>query len=286
VPKSCSVNSQTLSTIELDGGAVTINPADGSIGVDLAALLKQLGVDLNTLPANTDVLAYLLNYLTSAKGLATGAQDALHGIFDPLQAQFTTCLAAFTKKFPGALSNALQSVLDALTAGQQQIEDAINKGVDQLASAGGANPLAPLADGLKQALDIGVNVQPNGKAGTFASALKATPDQATPVIAGQTIVRAVEINFIPAAGGSPAATLALGNAAAGPSTPGKPAAPPVTQPHHPAGPPATRIPTGVPAGEGTHGGSPSLPLVLLALGAAMAGVGAIAWRVRPGRHGA
>ena len=183
-------------------------------------------------------------------------------------------MAAFTKKFPAAARQRRAAVLDALTAGQQQIEDAINNGVDQLTSAGGGNPLAPLADGLKQLLDIGVNVQPNGKSGTFASALKATPDQATPVIAGQTIVRAIEINFIPAAGSSPAATLAFGNAAAGPSTPGAPAStPPVTHRHHPAGPPATRIPTGVPAGEGTHGGSPDLPLVLLALGAAMAACG-------------
>jgi hypothetical protein len=286
LPKSCSVKSQTLSTIELDGGTVTINPKDGSIGVDLAALLRQLGVDLNALPANTDVLAYLLNYLSSAKGLATGVQDVLHGVFDPLQARFTRCIDAFKNKFPGQLSSAVQKVLDALTSGQQQIEDALNTGVDQLTSAGGANALAPLADGLKQLLDIGVNVQPNGKSGTFASALKATPDQATPVIARQTIVRAIEINFVPAAGSSPAATLALGNAAAGPSTPGAPpAAPPVTH-HHPAGPPATRIPTGIPAGQGTHGGSPELPLVLLALGAAMAGAGAIAWRVRTGRHSA
>jgi hypothetical protein len=127
-----------------------------------------------------------------------------------------------------------------------------------------------------------VNVQPNGAHGSFSSALKATPDQATPVVSGQTVVRAIEINLLPAAGSSPAATLALGNAAAGPSTPGtSTAAPPVV--HQPAAPPGTRIPTGVPAGAGTTGGGSQLPLDLIVIAAGLAGLGGLAYRFRPGR---
>ena len=54
LPSSCSIKTQALSTISLDGGAVTIDPTSGTITVDLAALLKQAGVNLNALPANTD----------------------------------------------------------------------------------------------------------------------------------------------------------------------------------------------------------------------------------------
>lgn len=271
MPQACSFKTQALSTLQLNGGAVTINPTDGSLAVDMGVLLKQLGLDLNRLPANTDVLASLLDYLTSAKGLAAGAQAALHGIFDPLQENFATCMTAFTKNFPPPMDAAAQQAFTALTNGQTQIVDAINNGVDQLSAAGGSNPLAPLADGLKKLLDIGVNVQPNGAHGSFASALKATPDQATPVIAGQTVVRAIEINFLPAAGSSPAATLALGNAAAGPSTPLH--IPHVVQRHHAPPPPDTRVPTGVPAGAGTHGGSPGLPILLIVLSGVLAATG-------------
>ena len=181
----------------------------------------------------------------------------------------------------------MKKALAAITSGQQQVEDALNKTIDQIASAGGGNPLAPLADGLTKAIDIGVNVQPNGARGTFSSALKATPDQATPVVRGQTVVRAIEIDLLPAAGSSPAGTLALGNAAAGPSTPGtSTGAPPVVHHHHPAGRPGKVIPTGVPAGAGTTGGSPRLPLTLVGIAGALAVLGGLAHRLRTGRHGA
>ena len=92
--------------------------------------------------------------------------------------------------------------------------------IAKIGSAGGKHPFAPLVNGLKQALQIGVNVQPNGPRGTYASPLKATPDQATPVVAGQTIVRAIEIDF----GGGQGASIALANAAAGPSSAARAAA--------------------------------------------------------------
>jgi hypothetical protein len=273
-PTECQFKAQVLSPISLDGGAITIDPT-GSISVDFARL-----VGLNSLPANTDLLDYLTRYLTSSSGLAAALQATLSGIVTPLEQKFAACVAAF----PAPL-NQLQGIFDQFTAGQQALQDALDGVLAQLTAAGGPNPLKPLSDGLKQLLDIGVNVQPNGPRGSFSSALKATPNQATPVVAGQTVVRAIEINLLPAAGSSPAATLALANAAAGPSTPA--AAPSTPAPsetpvkHH-----STLIPTGVPAGQATHGGSPTTPLTLLVIAAAMAGAGAVTWRLRPGRHGA
>ena len=111
-------------------------------------------------------------------------------------------------------------MLNQLTAGQNQLQDAINGVIAKIGSAGGKHPFAPLVNGLKQALQIGVNVQPNGPRGTYSSPLNATPDQATPVVAGQTIVRAIEIDL----GGGQGASLALANAAAGPSSAARAAA--------------------------------------------------------------
>jgi hypothetical protein len=153
------------------------------------------------------------------------------------------------------------------------------------------NAIAPLLDGLSALVDVGVNVQPNGPAGTFTSGLAATPKQGTPVVTGQTIVRAIEVDVLStgnlnrqavgtaAKAADPLVALALGNAAAGPS-----AAP--VQSSSPGSPepstsvPATNIPTGVPAGAGTHARSPVLPITLLALGLMFAAGGAAAFRLR------
>jgi hypothetical protein len=71
-------------------------------------------------------------------------------------------------------------------------------------------------------------------------------------------------------------TLALANSSAGPSHgPVVCCAPPPT-----TSVPPTNIPTGVPAGAGTHGGSPTLPIVLLALGLMFAAGGVAAYRFR------
>ena len=81
--------------------------------------------------------------------------------------------------------------------------------------------LKTLTDELAKVVAIGVNVESGpGKAADntkykFNSALAATPDQATPVVTDQTLVRAIEIDLL----GGQVAGLALGNAAAGPSTP-------------------------------------------------------------------
>lgn len=274
-PKACSFGTQFLSPVSLAGGAVTIDPTGGAISVHLAALLRAMGANINYLPANTDLLAYLLNYLTSPKGLAAGLQNALTQTLTTQKQNFANCVAAISKKFPAPLNGVVNTFFNSVTAGQTQLANALNGVVKQLSAAGGSNPLAPLANGLKQALDIGVNVQPNGPRGTYSSPLRATPDQATAVVPGQTIVRALEIDL----GGGQGASLALANAAAGPSSP--PAAPPATAPapQHPRVLHNHAIPTGVPAGQGPiGGGSSELPFALLGVGLAFAAAGALAWR--------
>jgi hypothetical protein len=175
----------------------------------------------------------------------------------------------------------LKTLLNQLTAGQNQLQDAINGVIAKIGSAGGKHPFAPLVNGLKQALQIGVNVQPNGARGTYSSPLNATPDQATPVVAGQTIVRAIEIDL----GGGQGASLALANAAAGPSSAPAPPPAPVTSAavkHNHV------VPTGIPAGQGPiGGGSPQLPTMLLLIGlvlAAAGGASGLVWKLRPRRH--
>lgn len=279
--KACSFKAQALSTISLAGGAVTIDPLSGSITIDVAALLRVLGANINALPANTDLLAYVLKYLSSADGFAQGLESAVANTFVAQKQNFTDCLTAISNNFPAPLDGLVKDAFNAFTAGQNQLADAINGAVAQLAAAGGSNPFQPLVDGLKQALQIGVNVQPHGPRGTYRSPLAATPDQATAVVHGQTIVRALEIDL----GGGSGADLALANAAAGPST-----AAPATTPPPP--PPSTtpavvhnhQIPTGIPAGQAPTGGGPQLPLELLAIGVLLAAAGGLAYRLRPHRH--
>lgn len=279
--KACDITSGSLpGKITLDGGAIVIDPAKATITIDLAKLLAQAGLNLNKLPANTDLIAYLLGNL--GKILSHGLEALINGIIDPLQKFGSKCLDAITGG--SAIGQALGDLLGQLKSGQKQFEDAINKIADELSSAGAVG-LKQLTDALAKVVAIGVNVEHGpGKAADnatykFTSKLDPTPDQATPVVANQTLVRAIEIDLL----GGQAAVLALGNAAAGPSTPA--VAPPSSSNPPTSTPPVTAIPTGVPAGQAnTDTGMPTLPLVLLLLGLLMAAGGAFTWRFRGGRH--
>ena len=233
--------------------------------VDLAALLKQLGVEPEFAACqhrSAGLPAQLPGQRQGPVGRHAGC--AARRLRSAAEANFTDCVTAFTKKFPPPLGPLLQTLLDALTAGQQQIQARSTGRRPDSASAGGGNPLRAAGQRAQAGCSRSAsNVQPNGSSGTFASALKATPDQATPVIAGQTIVRALEINLrwrrrVPA--------WPLANAAAGPSSrPAPPPAQPTTTPPSGAVKHDHRLPTGIPAGQGPigGGGSPHLPLVLL-----------------------
>jgi hypothetical protein len=279
----CDLTSGTVpSTISLEGGAVVIDPSTGALTVSLNALLQQLGLDINDLPANTDLLAYLLNYLTSSDGLAQGVTNAVNGVVDPLETQYKDCEAAINALPAGA---ALTTLLDALTSAQGTLESTAGDLADTLTAAGGTNPLTPLADGLKQALDIGANVQPLVGSGDFTSNFaQHLPKQGMtpPAKPYTTLVRALEIDLLGDAVG-----LGLANAADGPSIAGVAAAAPSPANSGGVAPISTRnpgssgvLPTGVDAGHGTSGGLPATPLILLVGGLLLAGGGALTWRLR------
>ncbi len=315
---SCQLTSTATNDFAVDaGGAITINASTATISIDVAKLITEvLGKDISDLDtSNFDLVDFLVENLPTI--LSQGLKSTITGITDNLSDQFTACATALTGNT--ALSGVLTTLTGILTSGQKQLLAALTPVTDQLTSASAA-PLTQLASGLKQVIDIGLNVQSGPgiqKQETtypFTSGLKATPDQATAVVDKQTLVRAIEIDVLPAAGGAggtlPAlpglnsssvrqlagapraaaaaagggiAVLALGNAAAGPNTAVAPSSSALLSPSvtTPSGT-TTDIPTGVPAGAaGSHGGgSPALPIVLVLIGLVLAGGGVTAYRSR------
>lgn len=278
LPPGCALSQGNLpTTLNLANGAVVIDGSTATLTVNVAALLQTLGLDLNSLPANTDLLGYVVNYLTSPDGLAKGLQSLLNSAVQQLVNQYDACKAAL-QAIP-VLGPVINTLVQDLMQGRDTLTNAVNGLVGSLSGFGGTgNPLAPLGDALAKVVAIGVNVQPNGAAGTFSSKLRATPDQATGVVAGQTIVRAIEVDLL----GGQVAALSLANAAAGPSA-AAPVTPAASSSVAATSAAPTDIPTKINAGEVTGGGSPAAPLVLLTLGFVLAGAGAVAWKVR-GRH--
>ncbi len=279
LPAACSFSSG-LGSITLENGAVVIDASTGSISIHLKQLLETLlGKDLNDLAPNTDLLAFLLDYLASPDGLAAGLQGVINGLTAPLADKFTACLTALGNSGPiGQVAGLLVTLTNTLTAGQATLETTISDLVSGLAGAAGVSPLAPIGDLLSQLIGIGVNVQPQVASGDFDTNLDTLPKQGMtpPPVPYEHTVRAIELQLL----GTSGVTVALANSAAGPS---KPAVAPTPTPtatstSRSVGP--TSVPTGVPAGAGTHGGSPALPITLLALGLMFAGGGVLAYRMR------
>jgi hypothetical protein len=226
---------------------------------------------------------YIVNNLSGI--ISKGVGGLVNGLITTLGGLVGTCVG-------GATGAGLAQLITALTGTITTVTGTLGAILKPITDA-----IAPLLTALKGVIDIGVNVQPNGPVGTYTSPLVATPKQGTSVVDGQTIVRAIEVDLLStlqsipvanfAAGkvqakalaGSSLLSLALANAAAGPST--APAAPPNSSSAAPTSSAAnTNLPTGVPAGAAGHGGSPVLPLVLLLLGLTLAGGGVVSYRMR------
>jgi hypothetical protein len=282
LPTQCKLSGD-LGNLPLENGAITLDASTGSLTFDLDKLLQQLiGKSLNDLPANTDLISFLLNYLTDPNGLAKGLTTVIDGLVGTLQGKFDACATALNNPVVTAVNGLLGTLTGIVNTLTSQVSSTVSGVVSALGGLDTSTLTGPLAKLLKSVVDIGINVQPNGKAGDFKSGLAATPKQGTAVIAGQTIVRAIEVDLLSGTSSSPAVALALGNAAAGPSTAPE-AAPSSSAPSTPvpaSSVPATNIPTGVPAGMASHGGSPALPLALAGLALMFAAGGAVAFKMR------
>ena len=265
LPASCVLSPKSLkSKLSFDGGAVKIDLANAGLDVDVAKILKQAGLDLNDLPPNTDLIAWLLNHLGNI--LTSTLSSLIDGIVNPLVNTLDGCVPALN-----ALTNAVSNLLGALSNTIADLQDTLNGILDPI-----LNALGDLTDAIKGLVDVGVNVQPQrgpNPDAPFKTNLDSNPKEgmAAPLVPYLHTVRAIEIQLLGAQG----VTVALANSAAGPSNPA--VAPPSSSSATAA---PTRIPTGVPAGAGTHGGGPVLPIVLLAMGLMFAAGGVAAYRMR------
>ena len=217
----CALTATVPPTITLEDGGVVVDPANGTITVDFAALVRALlQVDISNLDvSNFDLISFLVENLPTI--LSQGLQNVVDGITTPLSDQFTKCTDALNAAVDSTplgnvlgspLAQALTALTTAIGTGQTSLESAIAQVTDPLVSAS-STPLTQLASGLQQVVDIGLNVQsgpkiqPKETTYPFESNLNATPNQSTPVVAGQQLVRAVEIQLLNAATGAAGAGL-------------------------------------------------------------------------------
>ncbi|MDQ1732031.1 MAG: large repetitive protein [Pseudonocardiales bacterium] len=147
-----------LTSLNLAGGAITADPATGSLHIDVAALLASLGLDLNNLPPNTHLMPYLANALT------TSLPAALNSQLSALQSRYTAAFSGLGFSVAGVPVNAGQLALltPVLNSLQSSISDALASGSASLANT----VIQPLTQALASMVDLIVNGQSvNG--GTF-----------------------------------------------------------------------------------------------------------------------
>jgi hypothetical protein len=263
LPNSCTLSPDTVNNVlSFEGGGVKINVASAQVTIDLAKVLAQAGLNLNNLPPNTDLVAWLLDHLTTI--LTTGLTNLINGLVNPLLTALNNCVPALQQ-----LTQAVSQLLGALTTSINGLKNTLNGILQPILDA-----ISPLLDALGGLVDIGVNVQPQVASGDFDSNLDTLPKQGMtpPPVPYQHTVRAIEVQVL-----GDGLSVALANSSAGPSHgPIVCCAPPPSS----SSVPPTTVPTGVPAGAGTHGGSPTLPIVLLSLGLLFAAGGVVSYRLR------
>jgi hypothetical protein len=181
----------SLGDIDFGDGAITGSLVNGSLSIDVAKLLKSaLNLDINNLPANTDLLDYVAQALP--KALANGLvhlKSQLTVLFDKLPLNLNGLLSVTTVQSNLALDQLLEPLTACLGVGSTSLS---------------ATALTPLATAVKKLVDITVNVQEHG-AGTFTE-------------------RALRVDLL----GGQGASLNLASASVGPGTgpigtPGSPA---------------------------------------------------------------
>jgi hypothetical protein len=170
----------SLGDVNFGDGAITGSLTAGTLTIDLAKLIKStLNLDLNNLPANTHLIAYVAGALPKAlnKGLEQLASQ-LTAAFDKLSLAGSPLPAGGSE-----IAKALKMLLAPLT-------EALSSGAEGLSST----LFVPMAKQLQQLIDLVVNVQESSQA-TFTE-------------------RALRIDLI----GDPAVRLNLASASVGPGT--------------------------------------------------------------------
>lgn len=186
-PQLTATNLPVLSDIvgdqdlSLGSGAVTVNLSNGKITVDIEALLKTLGLDLNNLPPNTELVRLILDAITDRVGdlVRDAVKDLVDDITDAIgdiniTGTATPLLGVVPVAVPlGSIQSTLDGVLDAVL-------DTVLDPVSDLLSDVAGPLLDPLFDTLADLLSIRVNVQ-SKSGGTFtqrAIQVRVLPDGA------------------------------------------------------------------------------------------------------------
>jgi len=305
-----SLETVSLPSSGAGAGAISLDLTTGTIKVSVEKLLQSLGLDLNNLPANTELVPYIVKALAGLPAaLGNLATDVITKITDVIGGIKVAGISA------GIVTSTVNGLLNTL--GLTQIESTLTSTL-----TGVVDQLKPITDLLSSLLDIVVNGQSTSKGvftetaiqlklggalsglnDTVASLIKTldgllgglAPDSLHVVKLASAVkplaaARPAAQVHAAAVADDPLIQLNLAQASAGPSTPKSSApssTPPASSSSTPAGStPATGVPTGVPAGQGAKGGSPTLPLVLvlLTLGLAAGGVGLYRFRGARGSH--
>jgi len=184
-----------LTTVSLAGGSLVLDLSNGAVTVDLASFLAFHGIDVNGLPANTDLTSIidpllgtdLVNGLTSnLNSLTTTLTSAING---------TTITLAGIPVSAGTLSGALAPILTALTSALSPVTSTI-----------GSSVVTPLLSAVDQLAQITVNAQ-STSGGTFTeTALAVSVVPANPVVALRLASASVGPNAGPAPVNPPTAT--------------------------------------------------------------------------------
>lgn len=112
-----SINDLTSALSDFSGNGVNIDVSTGKVTVDLEALLTSKGLDINNLPANTDLLQYVL------PAIATGLDDIVTDLFDTIIDEIVSKTSIKVSLLSGLVppvvleASTLGTLLDPLTAG-------------------------------------------------------------------------------------------------------------------------------------------------------------------------
>ena len=311
-----------LLKLSLANGSITVDLTSGALHIDLAGLLKFLGLDLNNLCPNTSLLPYVVKALTSELPKAvqslidsvdTKITDSLGGITITVAGvaisvgTLTSLVSSLSTTLTGAISTLLNAVdtsalnpllqilsdnlLNLVANGQGETGRVLTETSLQLNLLPGGGtatlptlPPLPTVPGLNQSA---IRSAQTAQARSNAQYKAAHPDAKSTTYtlpAGTAKVTALKAAQV-AAVSPAAATTATVQVNLAQATVGPNAAAPVTTPTPTptTSVPTTAVPTGVPAGQAGTGGSPELPLVLVLITLVLAGGGVATYRFRGNR---